>query len=1434
MKRTLLAGMIALTMGAAVAGPWVKYGDEPVLGDTRLGTCFDINVVTNGPAPYTMYFSWRPRKSIALVRSNDALTWTQEPEFCLRENPASGWEDIVNRCCVVKKDGVWHMWYTGQCFREKYKGRIGYARSKDGVHFERVRKDPVLVATEPYELPTVMCPHVLWDEKRQLWRMWYSVGNTYEPDRICYAESKDGFEWKKWPKNPMFAHGPRESWYRDRVAGNEVHQLPDGRFALFFCGYPDMDTGHVGCAISPDGINDWKVIDQSPLVIPDPGTWDSSSCYKSSVLRDEKNNRWLLWYNGRSGGPEYVGCVMHEGLDLEAPPERLPDPGKLLSTYVRRFNVNDDETVANAVPNAAAEKFLAANVPLFACPDREIERTYYFRWWTFRKHLRSDLGLWTVSEYLPQVGSAGPGNTTVGAAGHHFREGRWLRNPRYIADDARFWLTSTKAAHRRNALAWLYTGACSFAEVAGLDDLPRELLDDAVQNYRQLEKGVQHGEEPLFNATMWSEANAIAKTAKACGRYELALEFEIKASVLAKTLRERCWNPELKFFAAEKSAARELSGYAPWYFGAPVEGCAPDWEQLFDEKGFGARYGLSFLERRAKGFSIDYSKVCEDARDGSCRPFATSIALTAYMNDLHARARKDGESERFTYLMWQYAFAHKLHRTPTNPVGRSFDPTVPWIDENYNPDKPDWIIRRVRHEEGREPLELGKDCNQSTFCDMVISGLVGFMPEGEDGFSVDPLCPAKWDYFVLDNLRYRGHDVSIRWHRGRGLTVKVDGGEAARSQSLSKVRVRFEKPVEMAAGKYPYAPVALNDVKVTGGFWLPRIETNRLVTVRTDFAKCEETGRIANFEKAGRREKGGFKGVPWDDSDVYKVIEGAAYTLAQHPDAELDRYLDGLIAKIASAQESDGYLYTARTLGHNAAMMGPKPFSRNRDACELYNVGHLYEAAVAHYEVTGKRALLDVAIKNADLVAKTFGLGEGQSRETSGHEEIEIGLCRLYQATGDKKYLKLAQHFIDMRGRKDLRPIWGAAYQDHVPVLMQKEALGHAVRAAYLYSGMADVAALAGNAAYVKAIDGLWENVVGRKLHLSGGIGVRRHVKYRNPAFGSAHEAFGDDYDLQNLDCYLETCAAIGNALWNERMFLLHGDAKYIDVMERTLYNGLISGVSIGGDEFFYPNPLATKGGYKRSKWFSCSCCPVNVVRFTPQVGRFAYATRDNAAYVNLFMESEATLKLASGDVKLSQHTAYPWNGASKITVADLGCKTRNSKPETRNFTLNIRVPGWCVGKPVPSDLYSQVVAGTLADYRVKVNGRDYAFKPEKGYCAITREWKAGDVVEIAMNMPVRRITANEKVWLDRGYSAVERGPLVYCAEAVDNGGKAFFTVLPVGATFTEGEIEIASTKMVSLKGGGLTLVPYFAWCHRGAGEMQTWFAERPDLLRFR
>ena len=665
----------------------------------------------------------------------------------------------------------------------------------------------------------------------------------------------------------------------------------------------------------------------------------------------------------------------------------------------------------------------------------------------------------------------------------------------------------------------------------------------------------------------------------------------------------------------------------------------------------------------------------------------------------------------------------------------------------------------------------------------------------------------------------------------------------------------------MAANDYPFRAADMTNVSIRAGFWLPRFETNRLVTVQADFRKSEETGRIHNFEAAGRREGHGFRGIPFDDSDVYKIIEGAAYTLSTHPDPKLEKYLDDLIANIARAQEPDGYLYTARTLGFNYGtdkngnvkygMMGPTRWSRCDHGHELYNIGHMYEAAVAYYQVTGKRSLLDVAIRSADLVSRTFGFGPTQLHEAPGHEEIELALCKLYRATGEPRYLKMAKTFLDMRGRKDLRNTWNASLQDHVPVVEQREALGHAVRAGYLYCGMADVAALTGDRSYVAAIDAIWENVVSKKLHLNGGIGAHRHVNYADKKLGSAAEAFGDNYDLPNEGAYLETCAAIANALWNQRMFLMRGDAKYIDVLERVIYNGFLSGISLGGDEFFYPNPLASRGGYQRSKWFGCSCCPVNIVRFIPQIAQFAYATRGDAAYVNLFVASDAKLALSGGTVTLSQETDYPWKGASKITVADIETRnqkpeTRNQKPETRNFTLNVRVPGWCVGRPVPSDLYTQTTPGSQADFSVKVNGKAFAFTPEKGYCAISREWKKGDVVEVAMNMPVRRVKAHDAVKQDRGRLAVECGPILYCAEGVDNDGRVLDKSIAADAKFTPATCNILgnvypafTVQAASVRRGlhtsrvenaVLKLVPYFAWCHRGAGEMQTWFPVAPQV----
>ncbi|MDZ7333408.1 MAG: glycoside hydrolase family 127 protein, partial [candidate division KSB1 bacterium] len=393
---------------------------------------------------------------------------------------------------------------------------------------------------------------------------------------------------------------------------------------------------------------------------------------------------------------------------------------------------------------------------------------------------------------------------------------------------------------------------------------------------------------------------------------------------------------------------------------------------------------------------------------------------------------------------------------------------------------------------------------------------------------------------------------------------------------------------------YPIKPVPFTDVQVTDQFWQPRMETNRTVTIPYDFKKCEETGRIDNFAKAGGLMEGEFVGIRYNDSDVYKVIEGAAYSLRLYPDPQLEQYLDDLIAKIAAAQEDDGYLYTARTINpakppKNA---GPERWSYLIHSHELYNVGHMYEAAVAYYQATGKRSLLDVAIKNANLIDSVFG--PGKKHDPPGHQEIEIGLTKLYRVTGDERYLKLAKFFLDQRGRyigrKPYDEYISAEYtQDHKPVIEQDEAVGHAVRAGYMYSGMADVAALTGDQDYIKAIDRIWENVVSKKLYITGGIGAR-----------SEGEAFGDNYELPNLEAYNETCAAIANMFWNHRLFLLHGDAKYIDVLERTLYNGFLSGVGLDGNEFFYPNPLESDGRHNRSPWFDCACCPVNVVLFLP------------------------------------------------------------------------------------------------------------------------------------------------------------------------------------------------------------------------------------------
>ncbi len=639
------------------------------------------------------------------------------------------------------------------------------------------------------------------------------------------------------------------------------------------------------------------------------------------------------------------------------------------------------------------------------------------------------------------------------------------------------------------------------------------------------------------------------------------------------------------------------------------------------------------------------------------------------------------------------------------------------------------------------------------------------------------------------------------------------------------------------ARDYPVQPVPFTAVHFNDAFWRPRIETNRTVTIPFAFKMCEESKRVYNFERAGavlRGEKVEDKsppGYPFDDTDPYKVIEGAAYTLAVQPDPKLESYVNDLIGKIAAAQEKDGYLYTTRTIDpeHPHRWAGTERWSREKvDSHELYNLGHLYEAAVAYYQATGNRSLLDVALRTADLLDRTFG--PGKRSIWPGHQITEMGLVKLYRVTGDERYLALAKFLLDQRGPDGTEGAGRKYNQSWVGVVDQGEAVGHAVRATYMYSGMADVAALTGDQAYVNAMDRIWNNVVGRKLYLTGGIGST-----------SSGEAFGPDYDLPNLSAYNETCAAIGNDYWNQRLFLLHGDAKYVDVLERTLYNGLLSGVSLDGKAFFYPNPLESAGQYQRSPWFGVACCPGNMTRFLASVPGYVYAHQGNTLYVNLFVASTADVDMGGNrKVKLVQETRYPWDGAVRIAV---------SPSQEGPFVLNVRVPGWARGEVLPSDLYR---FADTSDEKVSlsVNGKPVAFTLDKGYARLERTWKTGDVVELGLPMPIRRVAAGPSVDADMGRIALQRGPLVYAAEWVDNpGGRvrnlllkddtklatAFRPDLLNGVQVITGKavaLAYDATGKVARQEQDFTAIPYYAWANRGAGEMLVWFPDQETSAR--
>lgn len=624
---------------------------------------------------------------------------------------------------------------------------------------------------------------------------------------------------------------------------------------------------------------------------------------------------------------------------------------------------------------------------------------------------------------------------------------------------------------------------------------------------------------------------------------------------------------------------------------------------------------------------------------------------------------------------------------------------------------------------------------------------------------------------------------------------------------------------------YPYSPVKFTEVSLDDNFWAPRIETNRTVTIPFAIRKSEETGRIDNFRKAAGIMDGPHQGKRYNDTDVFKVLEGVAYSLAMHPDEALGRIADSLISIIGAAQEEDGYLMTGRTIDPDkpAEGLGPGRWIHLSGSHELYNSGHLYEAAVAYYEATGKREFLDIAIKNADLLVETFG--PDKKHDVPGHQVIEMGLVKLYRLTGKEEYLKLAEFFLDQRGR----PHDSKAYpentifalyndrrhvQDHMPVKEQSEAWGHAVRATYMYAGMADVAAMTGDEEIREALDRIWHNVVGKKLYLTGGVGAE-----------SETEAFGADYELPNAKAYNETCAAVGNVFWNHRMFLAHGNAEYIDVLERTMYNGLVSGVSISGDLFFYPNPLEANGDYRRSPWFEVSCCPGNIVRFLPSVPGYVYAKREGDFYVNLYIQGEVNTDLGGRKFWLRQETEYPWEGEVKIEV-DPGMK--------RKFTIFLRIPGWVYNKPVPSDLYYYKNPGN-ADWSVTVNGVPYERVIMNGYVPVEREWKKGDIIELKLPMDIHLVKAHDRVKADSGKVALERGPIVWCVEEIDNDAGVFNLRIPENAAFSfsfNSDMNYPTgiiTGTVKDRRGQeaiLKAVPYAFWANREAGEMTVWLNE--------
>ena len=612
--------------------------------------------------------------------------------------------------------------------------------------------------------------------------------------------------------------------------------------------------------------------------------------------------------------------------------------------------------------------------------------------------------------------------------------------------------------------------------------------------------------------------------------------------------------------------------------------------------------------------------------------------------------------------------------------------------------------------------------------------------------------------------------------------------------------------------------VNFSKVNITDNFWKPKIDKVATVTMKACIYQTEvKTPRVRNFEKVARNKGEKFEGIYYDDSDVYKALEAMSYALKTHPDSALEAKADEWIGKIAAAQLPDGYLDTYYTLTDITQRWTNLPYH------EDYNAGHLIEAAVAYYNVTGKRTFLDVAIRLANHIDTTFRLANKQW--FSGHEEIELALVKLYKATNNDRYLKLADWYLLQRGRGyypyGANWITAGYWQDLKPVKLQTEISGHAVRAMYLYTGAADVASLTGDEGYMDAMKKVWEDVVYRNMYITGGIGS-----------AGDNEGFSKDYDLPNEDAYCETCASVGMVLWNQRMCQLTGESKYSDVLERSLYNAALDGLSLSGDHFFYDNPLASNGQHQRREWFGTACCPANIARLVTSIGNYIYGKSNDGIWVNLFVGSNTDIKAGNTDVAVKMETSYPWDGKVKLNI----------DPEKKvKFVLHLRIPGWSKHQPVPGNLYSLLTDKDFIKTEVTINGKRFEYNPGDDYVIINREWEKGDVVEYTIPMEIFKLTAKPDLKSDNDRIALQRGPLVYCVEGADNNKEVWNLILPENTDFRTTDYKIMDEKVIALQaelpsvaadseGKGIeikkrkiTAIPYYCWANRGANAMQVW-----------